>query len=197
MRKDKSALPRQRKEVRLDAVGIDVLSQLLVEALQQADVDRKDIIRLRLAVEEILGLWQADAAQKMVGVFRCGTRLGRMYIEISAPGRRIDPEQAAGDIAGQMLCANLLAQAGLAPTFSYHDGVNRLAIYPARPQKISPLLQLLLAICGCAASCFARTCGGGGGRRGGSFVYRADGHFADPGWPHDLFQRLLGDRQYW
>ena len=69
-----------------------------------------------------------------------------MYIEISAPGRRIDPEQAAGDIAGQMLCANLLAQAGLAPTFSYHDGVNRLAIYPARPQKISPLLQLLLAI---------------------------------------------------
>ena len=146
MRKDKSALPRQRKEVRLDAVGIDVLSQLLVEALQQADVDRKDIIRLRLAVEEILGLWQADAAQKMVGVVRCGTRLGRMYIEISAPGRRIDPEQAAGDIAGQMLCANLLAQAGLAPTFSYHDGVNRLAIYPARPQKISPLLQLLLAI---------------------------------------------------
>lgn len=146
MRKDKSALPRQRKEVRLDAVGIDVLSQLLVEALQQADVDRKDIIRLRLAVEEILGLWQADAAQEMVGVFRCGTRLGRMYIEISAPGRRIDPEQAAGDIAGQMLCANLLAQAGLAPTFSYHDGVNRLAIYPARPQKISPLLQLLLAI---------------------------------------------------
>ena len=146
MRKDKSALPRQRKEVRLDAVGIDVLSQLLVEALQQADVDRKDIIRLRLAVEEILGLWQADAAQETVGVFRCGTRLGRMYIEISAPGRRIDPEQAAGDIAGQMLCANLLAQAGLAPTFSYHDGVNRLAIYPARPQKISPLLQLLLAI---------------------------------------------------
>lgn len=146
MRKDKSALPRQRKEVRLDAVGIDVLSQLLVEALQQADVDRKDIIRLRLAVEEILGLWQADAAQETACVFRCGTRLGRMYIEISAPGRRIDPEQAAGDIAGQMLCANLLAQAGLAPTFSYHDGVNRLAIYPARPQKISPLLQLLLAI---------------------------------------------------
>ena len=122
MRKDKSALPRQRKEVRLDAVGIDVLSQLLVEALQQADVDRKDIIRLRLAVEEILGLWQADAAQETVGVFRCGTRLGRMYIEISAPGRRIDPEQAAGDIAGQMLCANLLAQAGLAPTFPTMTG---------------------------------------------------------------------------
>ena len=146
MKEEKLTLPKQRKEVPLDAAGIDTLSQLLADGLEQAGVNRKDIIRLRLAVEEILGLWNAEQERETVCTFRCGTRLGRMYLEITAPGRRIDPEETAADMAGQMLCSNLLAQAGLSPVYSYQDGINRLALYPSKPQKVSPLLQLLLAI---------------------------------------------------
>lgn len=146
MGNNKLNLPKQRKEVLLDEAGIDTLSHLLAEGLEQVGVNRKDIIRLRLAVEEILGLWRSNAEKETVCTFRCGTRLGRMYIEITAPGRRIDPDEAAADMAGQMLCSNLLAQAGLSPVYSYQDGVNRLALYLSKPQTISPLLQLLLAI---------------------------------------------------
>lgn len=146
MNNNKTTLPKQRKEVPLDEAGIDTLSHLLAGALEQAGVNRKDIIRLRLAVEEILGLWRSSAEKKTVCTFRCGTRLGRMYLEITAPGRRIDPDEATADMAGQMLCSNLLAQAGLSPVYSYQDGINRLALYLSKPQKISPLLQLLLAI---------------------------------------------------
>lgn len=146
MSNNKTTLPKQRKEVPLDEAGIDTLSHLLAGALEQAGVNRKDIIRLRLAVEEILGLWRSSAEKKTVCTFRCGTRLGRMYLEITAPGRRIDPDKATADMAGQMLCSNLLAQAGLSPVYSYQDGINRLALYLSKPQKISPLLQLLLAI---------------------------------------------------
>lgn len=146
MSNNKLTLPKQRKEVPLDGAGIDTLSHLLAGGLEQAGVNRKDIIRLRLAVEEILGLWRSNAEKETVCTFRCGTRLGRMYIEITAPGRRIDPDEAAADMAGQMLCSNLLAQAGLSPVYSYQDGVNRLALYLSKPQTISPLLQLLLAI---------------------------------------------------
>lgn len=144
MYKDK--LPKQRKEVPLDGGGIDTLSQLLADALGQAGIDRKDIIRLRLAVEEILGLWKSQSGNETICTFRCGTRLGRMYLEISAPGRRIAPDEAVSDMAGQMLCSNLIAQAGLSPVYSYQDGANRLALHPAKPQKVSPLFQLLLAI---------------------------------------------------
>ena len=146
MSNNKTTLPKQRKEVPLDEAGIDTLAHLLAGALEQAGVNRKDIIRLRLAVEEILGLWRSSAEKKTVCTFRCGTRLGRMYLEITAPGRRIDPDEATADMAGQMLCSNLLAQAGLSPVYSYQDGINRLALYLSKPQKISPLLQLLLAI---------------------------------------------------
>ena len=152
MSKDKLTLSRQRKEVPLDGAGIDTLSQLLANGLEQAGVNRKDIIRLRLAVEEILGMWSSRAEQKTVCTFRCGTRLGRMYLEITAPGKRIDPDEAAADMAGRMLCSNLLAQAGLSPVYSYQDGINRLAIYPSKPQKLSPLIQLLLAILGAAVA---------------------------------------------
>ena len=103
MNKIKLALSKQRKEVPLDGAGIDMLSQLLADALEQAGTDRKDIIRLRLAVEEILGLWSSRAEKKTSCTFRCGTRLGRMYIEITAPGSRIDPDEAAADMAGRML----------------------------------------------------------------------------------------------
>lgn len=132
----------------LDEAGIDTLSQLLATALEQAGVNRKDIIRLRLAVEEILSLWRSREEKETVCTFRCGTRLGRMYIDIAAPGKRIDPDEAAADMAGRMLCSNLLAQAGLSPVYSYQDGINRLSLYPSKPPKISPLLQLLLAILG-------------------------------------------------
>lgn len=139
MNKKKLTLPKQRKEVLLDEGGIDTLSQLLADALEQAGVNRKDIIRLRLAVEEILGLWNSEKEKETVCSFQCGTRLGRMYLEITAPGRCIDPDEVATDMAGQMLCSNLLAQAGLSPVYSYQDGINRLDLYPSKPQKISPL----------------------------------------------------------
>lgn len=150
MTKEKLTLSKRQEKVPLNGEGIDTLSQLLADALTQAGVNRKDVIRLRLAAEEILALWSSREGSETVCTFRCGTRLGRMYIELTAPGKRIDPDEAAADMAGRMLCSNLLAQAGLSPVYSYQDGINRLAIYPSKPQKISPLLQLLLAILGAA-----------------------------------------------
>ena len=148
MNKHKASLPKQWKEVPLDEAGIDDLAQTLTKALEQAAVNRKDVIRLRLAVEEILGLWKSKEEKGTICTFRCGTRFGRMYIEITAPGRRIDPDEATDDVAGKMLYSHLLAQAGLSPVYSYRDGINRLALYPPNPHKVSPLFQLLLAILG-------------------------------------------------
>ena len=148
MSRKKVTIQKARERVSLDAVGIDRLSELTAEGLTQAAVDRKDVIRLRLAMEEMLALWQTQLGENTMCSFRRGTRLGRMYIEITAPGQRVDPAEVPPDMAGRMLCSNLLAQAGLSPVYTYQDGVNRLALYPTRPQSMSPLLQLLLAILG-------------------------------------------------
>ena len=147
----KPGLPKLHREVPLDEAGIDALSELLVQGLEQVGIDRKDIIRLRLAAEEILGLWRSRGKTDTVCMFHQGTRFGRMFLEITAPGKRIDPNEAASDTDDPLLFTNLLAHAGLSPAYSYQDGVNHLSIYPSRPHRISPVFQLLLAILGAGA----------------------------------------------
>lgn len=150
MKKEKRTLIRRREEVALNETGIDAIARLLTDALERAAVHRKDVLRLRLAVEDILGMWKSGGIAGTACTFRCGTRLGRMYIEITAPGNRMDPDEMSAELDEPLLYSNLLAQAGLSPVYTYQDGVNRLTIYPPKPLKVNPLLQLLLAIVGAA-----------------------------------------------
>ena len=151
MGKQTHTLEKREESVLLDAAGIDRLAALLTEALGQAAVERKETLRLRLATEDILAVWQRGAAEGTPCRFRCGTRWGRAYIELLVPGQRIDPSDADADGSGPPLYSNLLAQAGLAPVYSYQDGINRLAFYPPKPRRVGPLAQLLLAIAASAA----------------------------------------------
>ena len=146
----RATLEKQRRAVVLDAAGIDQMSQLTANALTKAGVNRKDVVRLRLAVEELLALWEQALGEGAPSVFRCGTRLGRMYIYVTAEGRRVDPEEMNGGEAEGLLYSGLLAQAGLSLTYSYKDGVNRLEMYPQKPRRISSLASLLLAIAAAA-----------------------------------------------
>lgn len=155
MAENKQNLKKQRETVPLDAGGIDHLSTLTAEALAQAQVSRKDVLRLRLAMEDILTLWLSRSTPGAACSFRCGTRLGQMYLQISVPGQRIDPAEA--EESSSLLYSNLLAQAGLSPVYTYESGENRLSLYPPR-RRISPLLLLVLSIAlavGCGFACLA------------------------------------------
>ncbi len=151
-------LEKKEETVLLGAAGIDRIAELLTRALGQAGVERRETLRLRLATEDILTVWQSGAENGTECRFRSGTRWGRAYIELLVPGQRIDPAEAEETGSEALLYSNLLAQAGLAPVYSYQDGVNRLAFYPPKPRRFSPLAQLLLAIAAsavCGLICIA------------------------------------------
>ncbi len=149
MKRKTKKLAGREHLVTLNAEGIDSLSALAVEALTEAGTDHKDVVRLRLAVEEILMVWRDTLGEDVDCVFRCGSRLGRMYIEIIVPGMRMDPGETE-DETGGILYSSLLAQAGVSPIYSYRDGQNHLALYPPNPQRMNPLVQLVLAIAAAA-----------------------------------------------
>ena len=50
MSEKRRGMEKRLETVPLDGAGIDRLSELLVEALVGAEADRKDILRLRLAL---------------------------------------------------------------------------------------------------------------------------------------------------
>ena len=135
-------LKHRQERYMLTNKTIDLLSTLCVEALTEAGADRKDIIRIRLSLEEILEVWKRELGTAEV-FFRTGKKFGRQYIEFGVEGRQLDVMKEEEEL---FLCSRLLAQAGLNLVYTYQNGVNRLSINPPGKKQRGQILQLLLAI---------------------------------------------------
>ena len=135
-------LSAKKRSYRLSAETVDLLSQEFSAALTEAEADRKDIIRLRLSLEEILEGWSAMLPNAPV-TFCTKRRMGKQSIEIRVEGKEIRSDDLLEDVS---LSSRLLAQAGLTLTQSYQNGENCLTVYPPRRQRLGQMQKLLLAI---------------------------------------------------
>lgn len=132
----------KKKSWLLSAETVDILSQEFSESLAEAEVDRKDIIRLRLSLEEILANWLSYLPDAPV-TFLAKKRMGKQIIEIRIEGKEMYSEDKLEDFA---LSSRLLAQAGLSLIQSYKNGENYLTVYPPKKQKMGQMQKLLIAI---------------------------------------------------
>ena len=135
-------LTLKKKGYRLSPETVDLLSQEFADSLTEAEADRKDILRLRLSLEEILESWSSALPGAPV-TFCAKKRLGRQRIEIRVEGKEL---QADDVLENCLLSSRLLAQAGLTLTQSYQSGENCLTVEPPRKRKLGQMQKLLLAI---------------------------------------------------
>ena len=135
-------LTSKKKGYRLSPETVDLLSQEFADSLTEAEADRKDILRLRLSLEEILESW-SSALPDVPVTFCAKKRLGRQRIEIRVEGKEL---QADDVLKNCLLSSRLLAQAGLTLTQSYQNGENCLTVEPPRKRKLGQMQKLLLAI---------------------------------------------------
>ena len=135
-------LTSKKKGYRLSPETVDLLSQEFADSLTEAEADRKDILRLRLSLEEILESWSSALPGAPV-TFCAKKRLGRQRIEIRVEGKEL---QADDVLKNCLLSSRLLAQAGLTLTQSYQNGENCLTVEPPRKRKLGQMQKLLLAI---------------------------------------------------
>lgn len=126
----------------LSAESIDRISQFIEEALTENGTDKKDILRIRLSAEEILGMWLERLPGTEV-LYKAGERFGRPYIEIWVEGAQISPDEEKGTL---LLSSRLLSQAGLALTYTYKNGRNCLTCNPQKKTHLGQLAQLALAL---------------------------------------------------
>lgn len=135
-------LTSKKKGYRLSPETVDLLSQEFADSLTEAEADRKDILRLRLSLEEILEGWSSALPGAPV-TFCAKKRLGRQRVEIRVEGKEL---QADDVLKNCLLSSRLLAQAGLTLTQSYQNGENCLTVEPPRKRKLGQMQKLLLAI---------------------------------------------------
>lgn len=132
----------KKKSYLMSPETVDILSQEFSESLSEAEVDRKDIIRLRISLEEILENWLSVLCNAPVTFF-AKKRMGKQVIEIRVEGKEIYPDNRLESFA---LSSQLLAQAGLTLVQSYKKGENCITVYPPKKQKMGQMQKLLIAI---------------------------------------------------
>lgn len=137
-----------KEEFILSAETIDRLSRLVAGFLTDTGADKRDILRIRLSLEEILGVWLEKLGDVAL-FYKTGKKFGRPYIELCAEGA---PVHAGENEQAFLLSNRLLAQAGLALICSYKNGRNFLTCNPPKKKHIGQMTQLIIAIA--AALCF-------------------------------------------
>lgn len=127
----------------LTSEAIDASSTHLAATLE-AVAGRREGLRLRLAVEDVLTHWSDVLGEDTVCTLRFCSRLGQRTILLSAAGLSADPRLSRTedelDIAGNVILEKL----GLAPSFRYERGVNQVT-FQLSSKKPNQLVWIGLA----------------------------------------------------
>lgn len=132
----------------LTAVSIDALSEELM-ALLEGEYPRRECLRIRLALEEVLSFWRERLGEGCACTCRYGGRLGRCAIYLTAPGSAADPFSAREEDDLGAAGAVVLARLGLSPVYRHDKGVNKVSLpLPAKePNQFVPLgIAVALAV---------------------------------------------------
>lgn len=137
----------KRLSCRLSAGTIDYLSEMTNEVLSEAKTSRRNVLRLRLSVEEVLLQWLKTLGEGAPCTFRSGKRLGRRYITLSVVGKKVNPFEIEDglDFGNGDTKQSILANLGLAPSYNYLNGENQITLMPKK-EKRNPLINLLGAV---------------------------------------------------
>ena len=139
----------KQQEYTLSLEAVDQIADAIQAFLLERRVERRNALRLRLAMEEIL-LRLLDAPEPPETVtLGMGKRFGRLGVQLSYGGPAFDPTRGGegdGDWSGRIL-ANL----GMSPVWGRRGGVNTVQLRPPRAGGRSRLFYLAVAVVFAAA----------------------------------------------
>ena len=122
---------------------IDLACEEVGNFLSKVGVERREALRLRLTVEEVLLEYQSEFGEDAGFCLRLLKRLSSIKVEIVVRGRSydvLDKDTDEGDAIH-----SLLSRIGLAPTWSYKNGKNYVDFIPKK-KPLSGTVKMLLAI---------------------------------------------------
>lgn len=126
-------------------------SGLAEKDLEEWGVDGRNILQIRLAVEETLLKYQEAFGAEAVFVQKHTRRFRGIRLELTIKGEQFDPFDTGEEEQSEVL-RGLLANMGVAPVWQYKNGVNMILFTPKkkkRSQMVSLALSVVLALlCG-------------------------------------------------
>ena len=126
---------------------IDAAADFVSDGMAQLGLDRKEALRRRLSVEEVLLNWQGAAGLDGTYTVELSRRLGRVGLALRCAGGPQDPLAAPEDdsYGAGGLGRSALENLGLALSWQYRDGVNLVSCSQRAGKPHSQLVQVLFA----------------------------------------------------
>ncbi|MBQ2751768.1 MAG: cation:dicarboxylase symporter family transporter [Oscillospiraceae bacterium] len=140
---------------KLSNQSVDVISEKVAEFLTEIKTESKNLLRIRLSIENILLDWQQKFSDRAECTVSIGKRFGKPFIQLEVAGESCNPLDDDAENFGTYQ-GRLLANMGLFPTFAYERGVNKILFKLKRP-KANPLVGILIAVVLAAAAGFIGT----------------------------------------
>ena len=128
----------------LNAVEIDNCSEQVYDYLTQRNIPRKEALRIRLSVEEVLLTWLEKLGAGTEIKLLCSRRLGKESVRLQCRGAECNPFTADKGDLGDWVNA-LRSSLEFLPLYRYADTYNRV-IFNVRVKTLSRLLVTVLAI---------------------------------------------------
>ena len=109
---------------------IDLASSEVAEFLEKFKLHDRDLLQLRLTLEEILLTYRDQLGEAAGFRVKCVTRFRRPRVELSVAGEAVDPFEQADD--EYRLLYRLSSGLGNVPTWQYKNGRNIIVFIPSR-----------------------------------------------------------------
>ena len=110
----------QTKTVRLDRPGVDAVSETIRVWLEEAGIPQRDILRIRLTMEELLNRVSEHGEGCAYAELRLCKRIGEWRLYVRYDGDRFDPVGQTESDADKWT-VDLLARTGFAPVWRWRS----------------------------------------------------------------------------
>ena len=127
----------------LTGESIDQIAEKIEQFLYSLKLERANMFRVRLSMEEALLRWQDHFGPSVTVKLELGRQRRRPTIALSLAGDSYDPLQNAENDLGAW-AGQLLSGIGLTPRYSYQKGVNCILL-KLKNHRANPALTLLVS----------------------------------------------------
>lgn len=128
----------------LNEQGIDAASETAQKWMNEAGVAHDDVLRIRLALEELLDDIRRHYEQPVNTELSFRKRIGSSLLQIRYEGDRFDPSAPSGDEV-EDLTQFLLTEIGTQPYYRLKEGTNEL-LFRIPSRKLTPEVLMLICI---------------------------------------------------
>lgn len=123
--------------------NIDLACEEVGKFLASSGVERREALRVKLTVEEVLLEYQSKFEEEASFKLRLVKRLSSIRVELIVPGESYDA--LGNDREEDAVIRGLLAGIGLAPSWSYKNGRNHI-IFTPKKKPLSCTVKMVAAI---------------------------------------------------